>query len=98
MLAKKLDPYPPNITDYLNAIQSKVGTATTWQEMNIDVYSHFNATGNWMWMSKLYLEKVINSGIRMFLFRLCHSISVTRGAFKMGDAVTGAVTKFRHCT
>ena len=30
--------------------------------------------------------------------RLCHSISVTHSAFKMGDTVTGAVTKFRHCT
>jgi hypothetical protein len=30
--------------------------------------------------------------------RLCHGIGVTHGAFKTGDAVTGAATKFRHCT
>ena len=33
-----------------------------------------------------------------WIYRLCHGISVTCGASKTGDAVTGVVTKFRHRT
>jgi carboxypeptidase C (cathepsin A) len=68
VLATNPDPYPPNITDYLNTIRSKVGAATTWQETSDDVYYRFAATGDWMRTSKAYLENVVNSGVRTLIF------------------------------
>jgi carboxypeptidase C (cathepsin A) len=67
-LAKNPDPYPPNITDYLNSIRSKVGAATIWEESNDVVYDNFAATGDWIRTSKPYLENVINSGVRTLIF------------------------------
>jgi len=68
ILAKKPDPYPPNITDYLNSIKSKIGAATTWTETNDNVYYKFAATGDWMRTSKPDLENVINSGVRTLIY------------------------------
>ena len=56
---------------------------------------HFAARG------KILLRETYRCNVRMGaneVSRLCHSFSVTCGASKMGDAGTGVVTKFRHCT
>jgi len=45
VLAKDPDPYPPDFTNYINGIASKVGGQGTWQFSNDDVYSNFFATG-----------------------------------------------------
>ncbi|KAF8989945.1 serine carboxypeptidase [Cyathus striatus] len=51
------DPYPPDITDYLNKVASTVGAEATWQETNDNVYSNFAAT-----------ETVINAGVRTIVY------------------------------
>ena len=72
VLAKNPDPYPPNITDYLNSIKSKIGAATAWTETNDNVYYKFAAMGDWMWTvqwtSKPDLENIINSGVRTLIY------------------------------
>ena len=62
------DPYPPNITSYIDSIQSTIGAQTTWQESNVNVYNNFATTGDWMRTSKPDLENVINSGVRTLIF------------------------------
>jgi len=39
------DPYPANLTDYLNAVGRTAGAEVTWQISNFDIYSNFAATG-----------------------------------------------------
>ena len=39
-----------------------------------------------------------NIFLNVIICRLCHGIGVNHGASKTGDAVTGAVSKFRHRT
>ncbi|KAJ7186345.1 Alpha/Beta hydrolase protein, partial [Mycena haematopus] len=62
------DPYPPDISSYLDSIQKKVGAEVTWQETNDDVYNNFAATGDWMRSSLPDLELVINSGVRVTIY------------------------------
>ncbi|KAF7974316.1 hypothetical protein HWV62_12482 [Athelia sp. TMB] len=66
--SKNPDSYPPDITNYLASIKTKVGAASTWQETNDDVYDNFEETGDWMRTSKPDLESVINSGVRVLIF------------------------------
>ncbi|KAJ7025919.1 serine carboxypeptidase [Mycena alexandri] len=62
------DPYPPDITSYLNSIRTKIGAEVTWQETNLDVYDNFAATGDWMRSSLPDLELVVNSGVRVTIY------------------------------
>ncbi|KAF9465808.1 serine carboxypeptidase [Collybia nuda] len=62
------DPYPPDITDYLNSVASKIGAESTWQFTNRGVYNNFAATGDWMRNSRPDLETVINAGVRTIVF------------------------------
>jgi carboxypeptidase C (cathepsin A) len=68
VLSENPDPYPPNITNYLASITSKVGARTAWKMTNYDVYDNFATTGDWMRTKKPYLESVINAGVRTVLF------------------------------
>jgi carboxypeptidase C (cathepsin A) len=64
------DPYPPALEPYLNssAVTSKIGSQSTWAEINYEVYFQFAATGDWMRSSRPNLEKVINSGVRTVVY------------------------------
>ena len=64
------DPYPPPLDKYLSsqAVTSKIGSHATWEEVNIDVYNNFAATGDWMRTSLPDLEKVINAGVRTIIY------------------------------
>ncbi|KIM72376.1 hypothetical protein PILCRDRAFT_81931 [Piloderma croceum F 1598] len=68
VLATNPDPYPPNITNYLNSIRTKIGAAVPWQESNDDIYNHFAQTGDWMRTSKPLLETVIDAGVRTLIY------------------------------
>ncbi|KAI0053186.1 serine carboxypeptidase [Auriscalpium vulgare] len=64
------DPYPADLTSYLtsSAVTSKIGSQSTWQETNDDVYDNFAATGDWMRSSKPALETVIKAGVRTVVY------------------------------
>jgi carboxypeptidase C (cathepsin A) len=64
------DPYPPPFDKYLNsqAVTSKIGSRTKWEQTNFDVYDNFAATGDWMRTSLPDLEKVINAGVRTVIY------------------------------
>ncbi|KAK7008403.1 carboxypeptidase [Favolaschia claudopus] len=62
------DPYLPDITSYLASVRTKIGAEVTWQETNLEVYSNFAATGDWMRTSLPDLEIVINSGVRVLIY------------------------------
>ena len=64
------DPYPPPLDKYLSsqAVTSKIGSHAIWEEVNIDVYNNFAATGDWMRTSLPDLEKVINAGVRTIIY------------------------------
>ncbi|KAF9063318.1 serine carboxypeptidase [Rhodocollybia butyracea] len=68
VLATNPDPYPPDLTSYLNKIGTEAGAESTWQETNINVYDNFAATGDWMRTSSPDLESVINAGIRVTIY------------------------------
>ncbi|KAA1476177.1 serine carboxypeptidase [Dentipellis sp. KUC8613] len=70
VLAQNPDPYPPDLTSYLTsrAVTSKIGSQSTWQETNDDVYDNFAETGDWMRNSAPNLETVINSGVRTVVY------------------------------
>src|ERR1700721_189397 len=52
------DPYPPDISGYLDQIQTTVGAEKTWQNVSYDVYDNFARTGDWMHNSRPDLESV----------------------------------------
>ena len=64
------DPYPPALEPYLqsSAVTSKIGSQSTWEKGNNEVYSQFVATGDIMRSSLPNLEMVINSGVRTVVY------------------------------
>ena len=64
------DPYPPVLEPYLqsSAVTSKIGSQSTWVLANVDVYSQFAASGDWMRSSLTDLEVVINSGVHTVIY------------------------------
>ncbi|OBZ77753.1 Carboxypeptidase S1 [Grifola frondosa] len=70
VLTKNPDPYPPDLTPYLTntSLTNKIGAESTWQETNDQVYSNFEATGDWMRNSRPNLETVINAGVRTIVY------------------------------
>jgi len=64
------DPYPPTLDPYLHssAVTSKIGSQSTWDMTNDNVYSQFAATGDWMRSSSPNLEMVITSGVRTVVY------------------------------
>jgi carboxypeptidase C (cathepsin A) len=62
------DPYPPDITDFLNKNAKTIGAEVTWEESNDNVYSNFAATGDWMRNSRPDLETVIKAGVRTIIY------------------------------
>ena len=64
------DPYPPPFDKYLNsdAVTSKIGFHSTWEESNPDVYNNFAATGDLIRTSLPVLKKVINAGVRTVIY------------------------------
>ncbi|KAJ7803441.1 serine carboxypeptidase [Mycena olivaceomarginata] len=62
------DPYPPDISSYLDSIQTKIGAEVTWEETNGEVYDNFSDNGDWMRSSLSHLEVVINSGVRVMIY------------------------------
>ena len=64
------DPYPPPLDPYLHssAVTSKIGSQSTWAEIDYEVNFQFTATGDWTRSSRPNLEKVINSGVRTVLY------------------------------
>jgi hypothetical protein len=64
------DPYPPQLDTYLNdpAVTSQIGAKSSWVETNLDIYSQFSATGDWMRSKRQALEEVIDAGVRTVLY------------------------------
>jgi carboxypeptidase C (cathepsin A) len=64
------DPYLPTLDPYLNstAVTSKIGAQSTWAKTNVDIYSQFAATGDWMRSSRPDLEAVIDAGVRTIIY------------------------------
>ncbi|KAJ7935823.1 alpha/beta-hydrolase [Mycena leptocephala] len=62
------DPYPPDITSYLDSIQTKIGAEVAWEETNDEVYNNFSDIGDWMRSSLPHLEQVIDSGVRVMIY------------------------------
>ncbi|KAJ3558811.1 hypothetical protein NP233_g11424 [Leucocoprinus birnbaumii] len=74
VLTQNPDPYPPDITNYLNSVASKIGAEATWTESSGTVYSNFAATGDWMHNSRPDLETVINAGVSIEIITAPKSI------------------------
>ncbi|KAF9255947.1 serine carboxypeptidase [Marasmius fiardii PR-910] len=68
VLSRSPDPYPPNITNYINSIRSSIGAEVPWSDFNPLVYANFVYTGDWMRNSRPDLERVINSGVRVLIY------------------------------
>ncbi|KAJ7776963.1 alpha/beta-hydrolase [Mycena maculata] len=68
VLSPSDDPYPPDITSYLNSIRTEFGGEVAWEETNFQVYENFAATGDWMRSSLPDLELVIDSGVRVLIY------------------------------
>jgi hypothetical protein len=64
------DPYPPPLEPYLqsSAVTSKIGSQSTWEMSNLEVYLQFSATGDLARSSLPNLEMVINSGVRTVVY------------------------------
>ncbi|KAJ7114342.1 serine carboxypeptidase [Mycena epipterygia] len=62
------DPYPPDISSYLDSVQTKIGAEVTWEETSDEVYGNFSDNGDWMRSSLSHLEVVINSGVRVMIY------------------------------
>ncbi|KDR77526.1 hypothetical protein GALMADRAFT_245687 [Galerina marginata CBS 339.88] len=62
------DPYPPPLDRYLGSIMTKVGAEVAWQETNLEVYTNFSITGDWMRNSRQDLETIINAGVRTIVY------------------------------
>ncbi|KAH9480111.1 Carboxypeptidase S1 [Psilocybe cubensis] len=62
------DPYPPQISTYLNNVASKIGGEVQWSQSSRVVYANFANTGDWMRDSSPDLEFVINSGVRTIIY------------------------------
>ncbi|KXN85070.1 Carboxypeptidase S1 [Leucoagaricus sp. SymC.cos] len=62
------DPYPPDISGYLNSVASTIGAESTWEQSNIDIYENFEVAGDWMRNSRPDLETVINAGVRTIIY------------------------------
>ncbi len=45
VLTENPDPYPPDITNYLNSIASAVGAESTWRESSELIYENFAVAG-----------------------------------------------------
>lgn len=60
--------YPADITQYLKSIQTIIGAEKTWSETNLNVYTMFATTGDWMRNTRPQLEAVINAGIRVVIY------------------------------
>ncbi|GBE84794.1 Carboxypeptidase S1 [Sparassis crispa] len=70
VLSEDPDPYPPDLTPYLNnsTLLELIGAVGQWQEVSNDVYDNFANTGDWMRNSRPNLETVINSGVRTIVY------------------------------
>ncbi|RDB15267.1 Carboxypeptidase S1 [Hypsizygus marmoreus] len=68
VLSKDPDPYPANISSYLESIAPKIGAEASWQITNLEVYKNFAAAGDWMRTSRPLLESVIKAGITTVIF------------------------------
>ncbi|CAE6433524.1 unnamed protein product [Rhizoctonia solani] len=66
---KNPDPYPYDITKVLTdpEFRNKIGAESNWTMTNLQVYTNFAATGDWMRNSRPLLEKVINAGVRTLI-------------------------------
>jgi hypothetical protein len=49
-------------------VTSRIGSQSTWIEINYGVYNNFALTGDWMRSSSSNLELVINAGVRTVLY------------------------------
>jgi hypothetical protein len=65
ILAANPDPYPPDLTNYLDEIQTTIGAEIPWKIVNDNVYSNFAATGDWMHNSRTDLLSVIDTGVSL---------------------------------
>ncbi|KAF8887450.1 serine carboxypeptidase [Gymnopilus junonius] len=68
ILAMNPDPYPPEISTFLNTVAPQIGGEVTWVQSSNSVYRNFSKTGDWMRNSAPDLEFVINSGIRTIIY------------------------------
>ena len=48
-------------------LSNQIGSESTWQETNDDVYDNFADTGDWMLNSAPDLETVIDAGVNAHL-------------------------------
>ena len=64
--SRRPDPYPPNITDYLNSIRTRIGADTDWEFVSEQVYLDFAETGDWMHNSAPDLERIVDAGVGVF--------------------------------
>jgi carboxypeptidase C (cathepsin A) len=62
------DPYPPDFSDFLSSVASKIGAESTYTESSSAIYNNFASTGDWMRNSRPNLETVINAGVRTVIY------------------------------
>ncbi|KAF8177988.1 hypothetical protein K438DRAFT_1978305 [Mycena galopus ATCC 62051] len=64
------DPYPPDISSFLDSIQTQIGAEVMWEETNDEVYGNFSDNGRFTWLisSLPHLEVVINSGEGVMIY------------------------------
>ncbi|KAF9047502.1 Alpha/Beta hydrolase protein [Panaeolus papilionaceus] len=68
IVARLPNSYPPSITNYLSSIRATIGAEAAWDESNLDVYSKFALTGDWMRNARPALESVIKAGVRTLFY------------------------------
>lgn len=70
MLAQVPDPFPPDITPYIESIRSTIGAdpEAFFVQPSTLVYLYFLTSGDYVRSARPYLEKVINSGVRTVIY------------------------------
>lgn len=86
VLAKKPNPYPADFSEYLASIADAIGAEKEWQMRNLEVYSNFAATGDWMRSSVPSFEKVIDAGVRTLVY--CGDADYILNYFGIEDMVS----------
>ncbi|KAF8902719.1 serine carboxypeptidase [Mucidula mucida] len=96
------NPYPPALEPLLTdaSFQASIGAESNWTAFNLDVYTNFAMTGDWMRSTRGALEDVIERGVKVVILDgdadyICNY----QGVENMIDATLGlSLSKFEDYT
>ncbi|PFH53275.1 hypothetical protein AMATHDRAFT_137711 [Amanita thiersii Skay4041] len=68
VLAKNPNPYPPDITGFLDSIAARIGAEKKFAQGSLEIVSNFMTSGDWMRNSRQDLETTIKAGVRTLIY------------------------------